>query len=46
VGGETLVSAPLPAQAMRVQVAPGHTAGNLILLSIQCPFPFPPPSSV
>ncbi len=34
VGGgmRTLVSAPLPAQTMRVQVAPGHTAANLILV--------------
>jgi hypothetical protein len=45
-GKGTLVSAPPPAQAMRVQIAPGHTAANLVLLSIQCPFPFPPPFSV
>ncbi len=31
-GGGTLVSAPVPAQAMRVLVAPGYTAVNLILV--------------
>jgi hypothetical protein len=33
-------------QAMRVQVAPGYTAANLILLSIQFLFPFLSPFSV
>ncbi len=46
VCGGGLASAPLPAHSMRVQVAPGCTAANLILLSIQCLFPFPPPFSV
>ncbi len=45
-GGGGLASAPLTAQAMRDQVAPVCTAVNLVLLSIQCPFPFPPPISV
>ncbi len=44
--GGALGSPPLLAQAMRDQVAPGCTAVNLVLLSIQCPFPFPPPFSV
>jgi len=31
-GGGVLVGAPLPAQAMRAQVASGYTAANLILV--------------
>ncbi len=41
VGGRgTLVSAPLSAQAMRVQVAPGYTAANLILVINPVPLSF------
>ena len=44
VRGGVLVSAPLPAQAMRAQVASGYTAADIILvispMSLSPPFTF------
>jgi hypothetical protein len=44
VRGGVLVSAPLPAQAMRAQVASGYTAADIILvispMSLSSPFTF------